>query len=198
MELYQQSKNGEQRHFLLKAGRELHVTLNRQHRTCRYAFSILALMDNGKQVYSYSKYWLVLSIVSAAAMLGLPYFEKLTGVNIQPSYLYVMLGLFSLSLLSFLCLVKTFNRRFVLYSSHTQLPLVEFWVNLPNRKEFQNYINELETTISQHKEEMKIPFSRQLAGEIRTLRRVSEAGVLSESVYQAAKAKLLIMSDQGS
>ena len=195
MELHQQAKNGEQRHFELKAGRELHVTQSKNQKTSRYAFSILAMRDQGKKVYQFQKRWLVLGLIPIAIMAALPQLQPYLPVDFRPYGLHILSGLFFLSLLFFMLLVNTFKRRYVFYSIHTRLPLVEFWMNEPSRKEFHHFISTLEDTIKQHKSEMSIPYHRQLAGETRTLRRVTEAGVLSESVYQAAKAKLLIMSD---
>ena len=196
MELYQQAKNGEQRHFQLKAGRELHITHSMSHKTHRYAFSVLALVDKGKRVYLYKKKWAFLGILSMLLLAGLPTLGQYSLVQVEKYYLYFFIGCFCLALLFLMLFIRTFRRRDVFTSIYTQLPLVEFWVNLPTRKEYQQFIEALEKTIKLHKDEMKVPFQKQLAGEIRTLRRVSEAGILTESVYQAAKAKLLLMSDE--
>lgn len=196
MELYQRAKSGEQRHFELKAERELHVTISRAQLTSHYGFSVLALMDRGKRIYTFRKRWLYLGILTILAMSFLPQLEMRLGFNIHTNSKYIFAGLFCLSLLFLLLLARSFKRHYVYLSIHTRLPIVEMWVNNPNRKEFINFIHELEKAIQSHKAKMQIPFNRQLAGEMRTLRRVSEAGVISPSVYQAAKAKLLIMSDQ--
>ena len=194
--LHQQAKTGEQRHFELRSGRELHVTGSRQYKTTKYAFSILAMLEQGKRCYLFQKRWLVLGLLCVLLIMLLPVAQRLIPVDWERYFLSVLLVLSFTALLFFMLLVNSFSRSHVFFSNHTRLPLVEFWVNKPTRREFQEFIAVLETAISRHKAEMKVPYNKQLSGELRTLRRVTEAGCLSESVYQAAKAKLLLMSDQ--
>lgn len=193
--LHQQGKTSEQRHFELKAGRELHITHSKSHKTRKYAFSILALLEQGKRIYQFKKRWLILGLCTMTVILLFPQIQHHLPFDPEPYAIYILAGLFFMALMFFMLLVNTFRRHYVLLSSHTRLPLAEFWVNNPSRKDFQNFISELEKRIKQHKAEMNIPYDKQLAGELRTLRRVTEAGFLSESVYQAARAKLLLMSD---
>ena len=194
--LHQQAKTGEQRHFELRAGRELHVTGSHHYKTTKYAFSILAMLEQGKRCYLYKKRWLVLGLFCVLLIMFLPVAQRVITVDWERYFLPALLVLSFAALLFFMLLVNSFSRSHVFFSTHTRLPLVEFWVNKPTRREFQEFVTALEAAVRQHKAEMKVPYNKQLAGELRTLRRVTEAGCLSESVYQAAKAKLLLMSDQ--
>ena len=185
----------EQCHFELKAGRELHVVHTRQDKTTKYAFSILAMHAQGKRIYQFKKRWLLLALGTLLVMPLFPQILLHLPAGIEHYSLSILLVLFFTAMLFFMLLVRSFKNRYVFYSAHTRLPLVEFWVNNPTRKEFQQFIAALEDGIRLHRQEMNIAYDKQLAGELRTLRRVTEAGILSESVYLAAKAKLLIMSD---
>lgn len=171
------------------------MTHSWKQKTQRYAFSILAMQDHGKIVYQFKKRWFFAGLICLGLMLVMPQLDIMLNTNFSNYMIYLYLGLFFVALLFFLLLVNTFSRHYVFYSVHAKLPLLVFWINKPSKKEFQNFISTLEDKIRQHKSDMKIPYSKQLAGEIRTIRRVAEAGLLSQSVYQAAKAKLLIMSD---
>lgn len=193
--LQQKNKTREQRHFELKAGRELHIVHTKNNKKKKYAFSILAMCDQGKRIYQFKKRWLILALGTILIMLLFPRVQYILPFNIEHFVLYILSGLFFAALLFFMLLVHTFKRRYVFCSIHTRLPLVEFWINNPSRKEYKDFISALEDNIKQHKEEMHIAYDKQLAGELRTLRRVTEVGMLSESVYLAAKAKLLLMSD---
>lgn len=193
--LHQQAKNREQSYFELKSGRELHITRSKNNKTKKYAFSILALADKGKKIYQFKKRWLVLGLLSMALMAALPQLQPFMPTILENYFSYILASLFFSALLFFMLLYYTFEQRYVFNSVYTKLPLVEFWVNQPSRKAYQEFITLLENTITEHKQEMHIPYDKQLAGELRTLRRVTEAGILSQSVYLAAKAKLLIMSD---
>lgn len=193
--LRQKGKANEERRFELKAGCELHVVHKNHNKKNKFAFSILAMADQGKRVYQYKKRWLMLGVVTVMMLLLLPVAVKHVPFNVDPYILYIMSGLSFTALLFFMLLIYTFKRSYVFSSIYTKLPLIEFWVNNPSRKEYQGFIAGLESRIKQHKELMKITYDKQLAGELRTLRRVTEAGMLSESVYLAAKAKLLLMSD---
>jgi len=193
--LSQHGKGNEQRHFELKAGRELHVVQEGSVGTNKYGLSILALHDQGKRVYQFKKTWLVLALLAVAAMAAFPNLAPHIPAVLAPYSLYILAGLFFSGLLFLMLLIHTFKRSYVYYSIYTNLPLVKLWINNPTRKDFQHFITLLENNIKQHKQMMKIAYDKQLAGELRTLRRVTEAGMLSESVYLAAKAKLLLMSD---
>lgn len=193
--LNQTANAREQRGFELKAGRELHVVHTRQNKTRNYAFSLLAVHEPGKHIYQFKKRWLILALGMLVVMLLFPQIQGYLPAGVGQYALSILLVLFFGALLFFMLLVHSFSRRYVFYSVHTRLPLVEFWVNNPSRKEFQHFISALESGIRQHRDEMNITYDKQLAGELRTLRRVTEAGMLSESVYLAAKAKLLLMSD---
>ncbi len=186
--LRQNGKAKDERYYELRAGRELHVV----HGKKKFALSLLALDDQGRRIYQYKKRWLILGIMAIAAMLLFSKLGQYWSVSIVP---YLLSGLFFAALLFFMLLVYTFQRSYVFLSIHTRLPLVEFWINNPTRKEYHKFISALEHAIKQHRAEMKIPHDKQLAGELRSLRRVMEAGMLSESVYLAAKAKLLLLSD---
>jgi len=193
--LQQKGKADDERRYELKAGRELHVVQKKQNKKKKFGISILALHDQGKRVYQYKKRWLILGMGTVAVMLISPELGKHVPFIPVPYMLYILSGLFFAAILFFMLLVHTFRCRYVFSSIYTNLPLVEFWINKPSRKEYQDFIAALESSIKQHKEFMKIAYDKQLAGELRTLRRVTEAGMLSESVYLAAKAKLLLMSD---
>lgn len=193
--LQQKVKGNEERHFELKAGRELHVVHRKGNNRTKYAFSILALHDKARRIYHYQKRWLVLSVLMMVLMALVPIGQPYLPAPLAPYGLYLLAGLFFLAMLFCLLWVQTFHRRDVFYSVYTNLPLVEFWINKPSRHEYQAFISALENQIVQHRQEMNIAYEKQLAGELRTLRRVTEAGLLSESVYIAAKAKLLLLSD---
>ncbi len=195
LELRQKGKANDERYFELKAGRELHVEYKKRNEKKIFAFSILALDMQGKLIYQYKKYWLILGITAVAVMLIISGLGKYLPVDFEAYILYILSGLFFAALLFFMLLIYTFKCRYVFISIHTKLPLVEFWVNNPSRREYHEFITALEKGIKLYRAKMNIAYDKQLAGELRTLRRVTEAGMLSESVYLAAKAKLLLLSD---
>ena len=194
--LQQKHKLKGKRRFEIRAGRELHVVLKNKNETKKFGFSVLAMSEKGKMFYVYEKRWLLMGLLSVMAILALPALEKFLPTPLMSYVIFIMVGLFFSALLFFLLLFRSFGRSFVFFSIYTKLPLVEFWVHNPTRSEYQAFVRQLEQCISVHRAAMKIGLDRQLAGELRTLRRVTEAGLLSESVYLAAKAKLLLLSDE--
>ena len=196
VKLQQKDKLKGKRRFELRAGRELHVALKNKNETKKFGLSVLAMNEKGKIFYVYEKRWLLLGLLSIMAMLALPVMEKFLPTSLTPYIFFIMAALFCFGLLFFLLLFRSFGRSFVFFSIYTKLPLVEFWVNKPTRSEYQAFVRQLEQSISEYRATMKIDLDRQLSGELRTLRRVTEAGLLSESVYLAAKAKLLLLSDE--
>lgn len=193
--LHQRSNNGEERQFELKAGRELHVINSKKDNRTVYAFSILALQDEGQRVNRYQQRWLWLALLMITSLLMMPSLQQYFPATIEQYMLSVFSALFFGALLFLMLLLRSFSRSCIFYSKYTNLPLLEFWINKPSRKEYEHFVSVLENSIKQLKQDMQISYDKQLAGELRTLRRVTEAGLLSESVYIAAKAKLLILSD---
>lgn len=193
--LRQKDSHRGERRFELKAGRELHVAMKCRQKACRFALSVLAMAPEGKVFYVYAKHWLALVLVSIVALIVVPLLARWQVISLEAYMPSVMVALFFAALLFSMLLYRSFSRSYVFFSVHTKLPLVELWVNNPDRPGFQAFVRELEHCIKHHRDEMNVAYERQLAGELRTLRRVTEAGLLSESVYIAAKAKLLLMSD---
>lgn len=87
--------------------------------------------------------------------------------------------------------IRGTSRRRVFVSCHARLPLLEMELNQPNPKRFNDFIAYLQRRIEETHKERKLEKDRHVAGEMRMLRRLTEAGVFESGVYQGARARLL-------
>ena len=64
-------------------------------------------------------------------------------------------------------------------------------VGKPTKKEFDIFVKAIDNGIRTHREEMNVEPNKQLTGEIKTLRRLNEIGIISEPDYENSKSVLL-------
>ena len=70
------------------------------------------------------------------------------------------------------------------------MPIVILCVGKPSKKSFSSFIEKIEKRIKKFREHMALDTEKQLTGEMKMLRRLSEDGVISTRAYEDAKAKL--------
>ncbi len=98
-----------------------------------------------------------------------------------------------ISLITFMVFTRH-DRVFV--SRHSKVPLVQFYNGLPNKKEFKQFIQTVQTESQRRFDHLGLNLQQQRAGELKTIRRVQEQGELTTSQYERAKNKLLNLSDK--
>ena len=86
---------------------------------------------------------------------------------------------------------KGTSQKQVFHSRGANVPLIELAINNPSKKIFDDFVGKVEELIQSSREGLVISSNNQLAGEMKMLRRLSEDGVLSASVYKKAKDGLL-------
>ena len=74
-------------------------------------------------------------------------------------------------------------------------PIVILSVNKPSKKTFSFFVESVEEHIRMTQEKHKISEEKQLAGEMKMLRRLSGEAIISEKVYESAKNKLFSSFD---
>jgi len=95
------------------------------------------------------------------------------------------------SLISFIFFLVFTSREKVFVSRHTQVPLVRLYNDLPNKKEFKNFIETIQRQSQQRFEHLGLNLQQQRAGELKTMRRVHGQGGITAHQYEKAKNKLL-------
>jgi len=190
--LKQRNAPGFELQIKLVDGRELQI-LNRGKKTeQRYSIDILSLQDKSKKSLTIAWKWLAASIAFFLTMLLL--------LIVLPDYLSanknIYLGIVLLvgTVASIVCLLKFWKhtaRTQIFYSRNAHVPLIILSVGKPCKKSFASFIAAIENRIKKFRSHMAVDGDKQLTGEIKMLRRLSDEGVISKNEYEKAKSKLL-------
>lgn len=174
---------------LLK-GRELHVEKKAKPHRTKYIIDLLALEDASKQKIVLGWQWFVAGIITIVLMVGcLNYLPILNESMLYLAATYIV-GLGS-GAGCFYKAYKSTSRKQFFHSRNANVPLIELAINNPSKKIFNDFISKVEEHILSSREGLNISMNNQLAGEMKMLRRLSEEGVVSASIYKKAKAGLL-------
>jgi hypothetical protein len=169
-------------------GQELRVKRKKSFSTDEYRVNILVLNDKSEKKIKFGWKWLLSGII--ASMLLIP---KSIGLLATPN-LYLEIAFYSGIIISLYCFFmawETTSLRQIFYSYSTNIPIIELAVGKPSTKEFNTFLKKTEERIRAYREEMNIEPNKQLTGEIKTLRRLRELGVVSEPDYENSKSVLL-------
>ena len=172
-------------------GRELQVVSKLKKSQKSYSVDILSLQDKSKQSIFIAWKWLVISIIFIAVTLSL--------LKILPAYLgdnkNLYLGIILFSgflgvLLSWIQFWKCSVIKQIFMSQNAGVPIIELIVNKPSKEQFLSFIDYVEHRIKEYRLHMNIAEDKQLIGEMKMLRRLSDTGVISKKSYESAKSKL--------
>ena len=191
IELNQNDKLGFNVQVKLIDGRELQILKTTKKNEQRYSIDILALQDKSKKVFFIAWKWLLASIGFFLVMLLLlKFLPQLLGSHRN---LYLGIILFSGIIGSILCFIqfwKHSSRKQVFHSRNGHIPVIAFRIGKPSKQEFTKFITNLEQRIKKFSSHMELDMDKQLTGEIKMLRRLSEVGVISKAEYEKTKGKL--------
>ncbi|MDX1285777.1 MAG: hypothetical protein R3182_12225 [Draconibacterium sp.] len=172
-------------------GRELQVSHNGKKKKKSFSVDILSLQDKSKKIFNIAWKWLTSSIIFFVLMLTLlKFLPPYLGEN-KNLYLGVILlvGLVG-TIYSFVQFWKNTSRLQIFYSRNAHVPIVILSAGKPSKKTFSSFIDSIEERIKKFRDHMSIDNEKQLTGEMKMLRRLSESGVISTKDYEAAKTKL--------
>lgn len=150
--------------------------------------NILVLKDKGKRKVTFGWKWFYILLV--VCLLLLP--KSLYLLFIPGSYLE--LAFYGGLMVCMYCLFmiwETTTFRQVFCARNTNIPVFEMAIGKPTKKIFSRFVNELEESIQNYRKQADVPGYKQIKGEIKTLRRLSEQGVVSTQDYERAKKSLL-------
>lgn len=171
-------------------GRELHVEKKVKNHKTKYSIDLLALEDVSQQKKILGWKWFVAGWVAILSMILCLSFLPMLGESMLYMTSVYVVG-FGVGAGCFFKAWKDTSRKQVFHSRSSNIPLIELAINNPSKKAFSDFINRVEELIQSSREGLVISSNNQLAGEMKMLRRLSEEGVLSASVYKKARAGLL-------
>lgn len=172
-------------------GRELQVANKGKKTNFVYSVDILSLQDKSKKTFCIAWKWLISSISFLLLMLIL--------MKVLPAYLggnknlYLSIILLTGLLGSTFCFFQFWKRtsvKQIFYSRNAHVPIIVLSVGKPSKKNFSYFINGLEKRIKEFRSHMDVDEDKQLTGEVKMLRRLSDEGVVSKHDYEKAKSKL--------
>lgn len=189
--LKQRNSLGVDIHIKLVDGRELQVANKGKKTNLVYSVDILSLQDKSKKIFCIAWKWLISSISFLLLMLLL--------MKVLPAYLgdnkNLYLGVILLvgvlgGIFCFFQFWKYTSKKQIFYSRNAHVPIIILSAGKPSKKNFSYFIKRLEKRIKEFRNHMDVAEDKQLTGEVKMLRRLSDEGVISNHDYEKAKAKL--------
>jgi hypothetical protein len=177
------------RHFELLDNRQVRVTLPSGRRTLAYSLDVLALDPTGRRRFTVS--WLWLGVLLGGLLVSWLSLVFLSDLESKVTYFLGLAAGGLIAALGALMFFRSLTRRRVFVSRYAHVPLLDLLVNNPDRKRFREFLNRLEESVKSAHSQYDMPKDQRIAGEMRTLRRLSEQNILSSQDYEQAKAKLL-------
>lgn len=187
----QRNSLGTEIQIKLVDGRELQVLTKEKKSNNTYSVDILSLQDKSKKSIFIAWKWLITGIIFSLLTLLL--------LKVLPSYLSenknLYLGIILLSgtlgtILSFVQFWKHTSIKVIFYSRNAHVPIIKLYAGKPSKEILSSFIQTIEQRIKKVHEHMEIPEDKQLVGEIKMLRRLSDGDVISKKDYESAKSKL--------
>lgn len=187
----QQNTYGFDIYIKLVDGRELQISNKGKKENQTYSVDILSLKDKSKKSLFIAWKWLIVSISFLLVTLLL--------LKVLPDYLSanknLYLGIILLagitgSLFSLIKFWKKTLMKQIFYSRNAHVPIITLCAGKPDKKTFGSFVELIENRIEKFRSHMDIAEDKQLTGEMKMLRRLSDKGVISKKVYEKAKAKL--------
>ena len=187
----QQNAAGFDIHIKLVDGRELQVLNKGKKSEQSYSVDILSLRDKSKKVTSVAWKWFASSLLFFTVMLIL--------LKVLPNYLTedknLYLGIVLLvgiagSVFSLIKFWKNTSQNQIFYSRNAHVPIITLRAGKPSNKTFTAFIEQIEERVKKFRNHMDIAQDKQLTGEMKMLRRLSDDGIISNKDYEQAKKKL--------
>ena len=188
VQLFQKTTFFPAQHFTLLRGRELEISQSLGRKKQMYKIDLLALRTPSEKMVRIAWRWWLASL--GCLLLTILLAMLFSYLDMQVISLSLCgVGFLTGSILAILAWKKG-DRKQVFYTQHSNLPLVSLYLGSPNKKECQAFIDEIEKNIESVKTEFKLTRDQELAGELRTLRRLSNDGIISLGEYEQSKEVL--------
>ncbi len=188
---FAQTGQGRRQKIRLLDDRALRIREKRNNRQREYSIDLLALAPNSQHRLALCRPWLLGSVLTLCIVVFMFWWFPRYLPGKADGYLLLTLVLGSLLITGQLYLFWKYSSRQLVYvSRHAGVPLLKLQVNQPSRNEFEQFVQHLERCIAKLGEDFELPTQKQLSGELRMLRRLSNSQVIAHAQYAQAKEKL--------
>jgi hypothetical protein len=193
--LRQKGSYGQTLEYQILDGKELRVATTYKNRQSVYLVSLLALQESGKAHFHFAWRWLIAAAIPAGLLGIFVLLQAVAGLE-AGIYAFPLTGGLSLLILAFLILFFTNTCRLREYlSRHAGVRLFQIRTGNPSHRECKAFIEVLEAYIQKCRDFWQLTMEQQLAGELRTLRRLAQEKVISRDDYEQAKTQLFSLSN---
>jgi len=196
IQLEQQGLFAGRRRFTLKNNRYLFAEITALRRRQNYELDVLALDSRPRFRLVVAWRWILAATLVLA--LEIPVLRHLLP-TLDPEGRYALTVIVVFTLLAFLFIVVAFAHSFretVFVSRHAHYPLLHLLHNRPDRTRFRDFVQTLQAAIEQAANQAGLSRQQWLAGEVKTLRRLSGKGVLRLRDYERLRTKLMKMTGE--
>ena len=189
-EIAQDNGNGNCLSAMLIKERELRIENKGIRKTLNFCIDIVALKGESKRKITLGWQWIVAGLVALLTSFIIPtilsdfFADSLTKPLVYALGAIIAIGCFYMAW-------KATSVKQIFYSRNAEVPLVELHAGKPSKAEISTFVSKVEECIRTVQQKMNLSHKRQLAGEMKMLRRLSEEGVISASEYKKAQAILL-------
>lgn len=197
--LQQKGRFGQIRDIEILNGKEISIsTINRGKKSNSYKISLLALADKSKLRVQIPWNWGIAAIVLIA--VGLIYFAIRSFMELDLGMVeFAILAIWSVMLLGcIIMIVSGIGRVRMYYARYSRVPLFSIYIGNPSTREYKQFIKTLEHVMQKCREFWELKPDQQIAGEIKTLRRLADERVINQATYEYAKSKLFSISNKKS
>lgn len=185
--LRQEDVGGQDVELRLVDGKELRVERKGNRSTQSFAVNILVLADKSRLQVRLAWPWPLAGIITIALLLP-GSLVSMTG-NSFIIGMSQFIGLVFVPACAWMAWKKTVIRQ-TFCSRSANYPLVRIAPNKPSRHEVDSFIKHVEERMRSYRKFMNLSENDQLAGEMRTLRRLRDEGIVSKRAYNNVKANL--------
>ncbi|MCW9024201.1 MAG: hypothetical protein OQK73_05920 [Gammaproteobacteria bacterium] len=196
--LFQKRLFNSEREFKLSKQRLLKIRIRSfRGRSSRYCIDLLALDPTGKRQIHFAWSWLIAAgiVGGLAFVLGvLQGWLEDTTLQQGLQALAALGAISTIALLFFFFTRSSFERVYTAY--YSDIPLVRLLNNLPDKEQFKQFTEQLESLITQLHEHHNMSVETQLAGEMKMLRRLVKEKIVSTDVYEKAKNELFRVTNE--
>ncbi len=178
--------------FEIKPGSHIRVEQSKSSKKTKFDIDLIALSPDSRIQVNLAWHWMVAMVVALVAIVIVLALSRF--ITDEAMVQYTQYSIATLVALFFIFLALFFifsNRKRIFMTRHSKLPVIEILISNPNKNSYSTFIDGLENEIIITCENRQLNPSQQRAGELKTLRRLSEQGVISKNEYEQSKSILL-------
>ncbi len=178
--------------FKIKSGSHISIEQFRTTKKIKFDIDLMALSPDSRIQVNLAWHWMIAMLISIFAIVIVMVVSQFISDKIILEYTQYFTAALVLLFFVFTILFLVFsNRKRIFMTRHANCPIIEILISNPNKNSYTDFIDGLENEIIIAAEKRQLNQKQQRAGELKTLRRLSQQGVISQNDYEESKHTLL-------